>query len=354
MKALSEAGHDVHLIARYTDDYVGERLYSLKSATTVGTGIGPSPLEELRSFKPDIVHVHNLFPNWGEKWLTKVDTPIVATAHNFRPVCSAATLLRDGSFCDLCPTKGSHHAVMNACYRSSKLATIPLALASRKSKPAALLDRADAVVFLSSRAQKLYEGYLPGIRGKGYLIPNFIDLPTGSRKTAQSRNSDAWVYTGRLAKEKGILDLIKAWPKEQKLIVIGDGPLARECRQAAEGKPISFHGLQDRDQLFGILSTAKGLVFPSLWPEMSSLVYIEALALGIPVVALVGNSVADDVSEAGSGVVLSAFEDLSEGLRSIEAGFEAYSAAAKRRFERRFSRKIWTVEHEDMYKQLSP
>ena len=51
------------LVAARTDELEGEALYRVRSAKRVATGIGRSPLASLAGFEPEIVHVHNLFPN---------------------------------------------------------------------------------------------------------------------------------------------------------------------------------------------------------------------------------------------------------------------------------------------------
>src|SRR5688572_988933 len=106
-QALRSAGHDVVVVAQSTNHRMRRRTYSLEAAVTVATGIGPSPLRALREFAPDVVHLHNLFPNFGRRWLREYDGPLVATMHNYRPLCPAATLFRDGGVCTECPDRRS-------------------------------------------------------------------------------------------------------------------------------------------------------------------------------------------------------------------------------------------------------
>ena len=351
-KVLSEAGHEVQIIGRHSDDEIDKRFYAVKSAATVATGWGPSPLEQIEAFHPDVVHVHNLFPNFGTRWLSQVDVPLVATVHNFRPVCSAGSLLRNGQYCDLCPTKGSHHAVLNSCYRNSKLATIPLAIATRKSSLPPVFDRADALIFLSYRSRAIYDALQMGIADKSRTIPNFIDPPSLTKNKRESSSTDPWVYVGRLSSEKGILELIRAWPPNLALSVLGDGPLRGHCESAALGKKVSFHGMVGRNQLFSELLRSRGLVFPSLSSENSSLVYLEALAFGLPTLALAGNSAADDVSEAGTGVVIDSLDGIDRGIEEIETQHEHFVAAARHRFHSRYSRDVWLSDTLRVYDEV--
>jgi hypothetical protein len=103
VQALRAAGHDVRLVAQYSDERLQRRRYPAEAAVTVITGLGPDPSAELTAFAPDIVHVHNLFPNFGTRWLERWPGHLVATLHNFRPMCVAGSLSRDGEVCTLCP-----------------------------------------------------------------------------------------------------------------------------------------------------------------------------------------------------------------------------------------------------------
>ena len=66
VEALRRRGHRVLLIDQSTDVRERARLYPFEAAITVATGVGRSPLKALKHFEPDVVHVHNLFPNYGD------------------------------------------------------------------------------------------------------------------------------------------------------------------------------------------------------------------------------------------------------------------------------------------------
>ena len=100
--ALRRVGHSVGLIDQHTDERERRKMYPLQVALTVATGRGPDPLRELDDFQPDIVHVHNLFPNYGRTWVDRWKGPLVATMHNYRPLCAGATLYRNEHACTDC------------------------------------------------------------------------------------------------------------------------------------------------------------------------------------------------------------------------------------------------------------
>lgn len=350
--ALLGAGHAVEIFGRHTDDFVGNPLYPIESAFTVATGRGPNPLEDVRAFRPDLVHVHNLFPNWGTRWLRHLDVPLVSTIHNFRPICAAGTLLRDGVFCELCPTQGSLNAVQNSCYRNSALKTLPLAIASRRSRIPTVFEHSDALIFLSERTRRIYQGYGLGFEEKSHVVPNFVDAPLNDDVRQRLGKEAHWVFAGRLSQEKGILDLIKDWPVGTPLLVVGGGPDEQACLEAARGKQITFFGQRDHEFVNLVLRNAKGLVFPSTCFENSPMIYLEALSHGLPVVALRGNAVADDVTDAQTGVAVSSMAGFQEGVQQVEKRYGFFRSNAISRFEYHFSKDVWLAKVEAVYRSL--
>lgn len=349
VSALRTAGFDVRLIAARTDDLSHSKFYPLRSAQNVIAGTGISPLDELVEYQPDIVHVHNLFPNFSTSWLTQWKGPIVATVHNFRPVCASGILFRNSKACTLCPDSGTHHAVINACYRDSRIASIPLAVRNRGGVNSdKLLVRADRIVLLSERSKNLYQtvGLDPE---KVRILHNFVD---GEEFSPGAALGSSWVFVGRLATEKGVDMLIKHWPADKTLRIFGDGPLMRTSRDPSRPN-IIFEGKVSRDEVPAILAASKGLVFPSLWAEGAiPLTYVEALAAGRPVVAYSGNAAADDIDINGSGATFSEWIDLPAALEKVESRQQQYAQQAYVRYSESFTTGRWVEDVSKLYSEV--
>lgn len=346
LNAMAANGHETALVSVSTDDLASSPLYGLRSAVNVMTGKGYSPLEKIQSFKPDVVHVHNLFPNISTNWLTKWDGPIVATLHNFRPVCASGTLFRDSAGCTLCPDHGSHHAVMHACYKESRLATLPLAIRNRGGVDAdRVLARSNKLIVLSDRAKTMYEH--AGLRSeKVSVLPNFVSSEGFKPETQPGAH---WVYVGRLTEEKGIMRLLQNWPADKNLYIYGDGPL-RAAVVDRTTKRIKYKGKVIREEIPGVLAAARGLVFPSLWAEGAvPLTYVEALAAGRPVVAYQGNGAADDIYLSGAGQVFTDWSELPASLDTVEANLRENCARARDRYEFEFTTEKWMDRIIDLY-----
>jgi glycosyltransferase involved in cell wall biosynthesis len=329
--ALGQAGYTVGLFAQRTDDREQSKIYPLTAAATVATGRGPNPLAQLHEFAPDAVLVHNLFPNYGRTWVNRWDGPLVAFMHNYRPMCAAGTFFRNGQVCTDClDAHSTRPAVQHACYRGSRMATLPVA-AGTKFGDDPLLRRADKVVVLNRRMSELYRQV--GVDdARMSVIPNFLSQPG-----PPGPGGGHWLFVGRLTDPKGILPLVHQWPSETPLIIVGSGPL-REDVERSLPPGVVLLGEQSSEQVSQLMRSATGLVFPSRWFEGFPMVYLEALAAGTPVLAWEPSVVSDMVREEGTGLVVG---DLSEALREAEITFPRMRLRCREVFEERYTKDAW-------------
>ncbi|MGO4255630.1 glycosyltransferase family 4 protein [Marmoricola sp. RAF53] len=342
--ALRRAGHEVLVVARRTDDLERSRLYPLAAGLRVASGRGYSPAAELDAFAPDVVHVHNLFPNFGRSWTKAFGPRIVTTLHNYRPVCPGATLYRDGQPCSLCPDGGSARpAVTHACYKDSKVQTVPVALGTRFADDP-LLASAARVITLNDDMRARYAAF--GVPSERLVtVPNFV--PSGPADPAPT--GDHWLFVGRLSDEKGILPLVRDWPEGASLLVVGSGPLEDEIRAVA-GPTVELLGQRDNTEVRDLLRRARGLFFPSVWPEGLPTVYLEALASGTPVVASSHSIVGSLVASEGTGFVTSG--SVAADIARAEREFAGLRARCRAVFEDRYTEDAWIRAVEAVYAEV--
>lgn len=343
-EALAESGEDVKVFPRFSDELSVSKTYPLRAGlrTILGSEKGLQPA--LVEFKPDVVHVHNLFPNFGNAWMLKCPFPIVATLHNFRLMCANGTLFRSGNSCTLCPDSGSHNAVVHRCYKGSSLATIPLAIATRgELSNTPVIAGAKQIITMSSRARDIFSRY--GVpESKLNIIPNFRSNAIAN----PAAEEDHWCFLGRLEHGKGILELINVWPEGRSLHIYGDGPL-REAVVAKQRPGVVYQGFAGEGQISSILSSSQGLVFPSFWFESApTMTYLAALSVGRPTVALQGNAVADDIIKSGSGMVVRSVEEIPAALIKVE-NTPIYGKNAMRRFSSEFTENRWLERMAKLY-----
>jgi glycosyltransferase involved in cell wall biosynthesis len=356
MDALRRAGFDVSLFAAHTDNESLRAGFKLRAAARTATGRGRNPIADIQDFSPDVVHVHNLFPNFGRSWLCGLEAPMIRTLHNFRPLCANGLLLRDGQPCTLCPDGDRLAGFRYGCYQDSRIATLPLTLATRNGPLGDQSFRSAArLIVLSERQRDIYEaaGVPPEML---YLSPQFLpDASTEGELTEDEPDEvdDSWLFVGRLTAEKGILELLDRWPDAAELGVIGDGPLLDAARAKAAGRNnISIEGSRPHAETLRAMKCARGLVFPSLCFEGSPLVYPEALSVGLPVLAFEGNAVADAVTSEGTGAVIHWSETLGDRLPATGARFRQLRSHARTVFLERYSEPAFLARYRALLSSL--
>lgn len=348
-EALRDAGHEVLLVGRHTDQEMKTRFYGVRSAVSVATGVGPDPTAELQAFRPDVVHVHNLFPNFGERWLSRWDGPLVATVHNYRPICANALLYREGQVCTLCPDGDRWASLRHACYRESRVATMPLTIHNLGGTARnRLLKRADRIITLSARSRAAYnDSGSAAMARKTVVIPNgIVDRSAPGRPTPTH-----WTFVGRLTPEKGIKELVEAWPRSEPLRVVGDGPLAHQLRTLGR-EGVTFDGALPPGRVDGVLRESWGLVFPSRCMEGFPTVVAEAAMHGIPTLARRGSSGADFVERTGSGLAYGDESEIPKSLRAIRARNNALSVASQQAYASELSVDTWVLRLLKVYKSF--
>lgn len=151
-------------------------------------------------------------------------------------------------------------------------------------------------------------------RRKLIIIPNGVDIDKYSPGFSEIKNQyqakRLFVYLGRIAPEKNIESLLKAWKASDlgndcKLLIVGDG-LLKSTLQPSYGIEQGIHWLgfiADEDTRIQILRGADAFILPSL-VEGLSLSLLEAMACGTACLAT--DAGADgEVLESGAGVILS-------------------------------------------------
>lgn len=321
---LEERGHRVRRFvvdnARLPASLSVKRQLRLAANTLWSRAAATAIRQAITEFRPDVVHVHNPFPQLSPSIYeasTAAGVPVVQTLHNYRFICPAATLYRDGGPCEDCVgRKVAWPGVIHACYQESHLRSSVVAGTLLTQRARGGWDRVAAFIALSEFGRRMFvRGGLPADRI--VVKPNFVEPASTPRATARQ----GYLYVGRLAAEKGILTLLRAWrtlPGEVELRVIGDGPLRHEVEAAAStSASIRFDGPRERAEVAQAMSQARALVFPSEWYEGCPMTLIEAFASGLPVIGSRLGSVEEMVHDGRTGLLFTAAnaDDLAAKVR---------------------------------------
>jgi glycosyltransferase involved in cell wall biosynthesis len=284
---LQQNGHCVRSLEVNNDGIAARNMPALAVSAIYSRSSRRFLEREIGDFRPDLVHVHNFFPRLSPSiyfGCEKVGIPVVQTLHNYRLICPGALLFREDRVCEECLGKAvPWPAVLHGCYRNSRIGTAVVAtMCSVHSLLNTWSDKVSAYVALTRFArEKFVTGGLPA--EKVLVKPNFVQSDAGPG-TDRGRYA---LFVGRLAPEKGIRTLLKAWSRIARhlaLRVLGDGPLRAEVT-AAEIQGVEYLGWRAGPEVRDLMRGAKFLVFPSEWYEGFPMVLVEAFAAGLPVIA---------------------------------------------------------------------
>jgi glycosyltransferase involved in cell wall biosynthesis len=179
------------------------------------------------------------------------------------------------------------------------------------------MNACDAVTVASESLK--YELTLKGVRRPIYIVPPGIDTKKfshGNRMALRKRygistRDSAILYVGRLAKEKNIYFLLRAFllihrrKPRTRLLLVGNGLEEERIRAYAQHKHLgdAVHIVTDRtpQNIQDAYAGADMFVHASQ-TETFGRVLVEAMAAGLPIVALNGPSITDLIADGINGV----------------------------------------------------
>ncbi|MET0523275.1 MAG: glycosyltransferase [Nocardioides sp.] len=348
--ALVAAGHDVELFQRDSDD-IADWSLARKVTLPVGAVWNEQARREvaarLAANRPDVVHLHNTFPLLSPSVLyacRDAGVPVVATIHNYKLVCASGDLFRDGEPCHDCLGGRTLPAVTHGCYRSSRMATLPVA-ASLGLHRRSWRQLVSAYVFISGVQRDLLADLdLPADRVfvKHNFVPDVEALP--------SVREHLVAYLGRLDAAKGIPFLMRSWEQFRtdhprsplRLVVAGGGPLADDVARWGAGHPsVEVAGQLAPTEAIRLLRRATAVVVPSQWEETFGLVAVEAMAAGVAPIAPARGSFPELLEDGTTGALYLPGEAaaLAAVLADVDRRPQEFLARGRRariEYERRF------------------
>jgi 1,2-diacylglycerol 3-alpha-glucosyltransferase len=260
----------------------------------------------LNDFQPDVVHAHDpaLIGLIGQVWARMNLVPFVHTAH-------------------VLPSKALDFGTTDAITTPLMKSVLNEAFISRLLSN--FYTNCDALIALNQPALESIREF--GFTGPIYVIPNGRSLShyQPSKFADVTQDKKVLLFIGFITERKNQAYLIKAMkslPKNYTLRLIGK-PLNPEyekelldyCRENGLGN-VDFVGQIEHDQIPKYLEEAH--VFPSASKmEVQSLVVIEALASGTPVVGL-SNETIDELINDEDGAWLAKDADPADFAKQIE------------------------------------
>ncbi|REK12652.1 MAG: glycosyltransferase [Planctomycetota bacterium] len=255
----------------------------------------------LAADRPDIVHVHNLYPLISPSVLVacrQAGVPVVMTSHNYMLTCPNVNHLYQGRICEKCRGGREYWCAVQNC-RQNRAESIAYAMRSAAARKLRLFrDDVTTHIVLSEFARRrlLEEGY---DEDQVVALPNMVDAP---RHVVDRDAGDYVAFSGRMAPEKGIEVLLEAAARlpDVPVRLAGDGPMLDKLRAAAPPN-VTFLGRVNFDDMGTFYDRARFLVVPSRWFEGCPLVVSEAMSRSLPVVASRVGGLPEFVDDGATG-----------------------------------------------------
>lgn len=284
---LERLGHQVYIFAPFVKGCKKEKnVYRLPSTNEFSPKGSPIAIPILpiinRTIKPlnlDIIHTQVPFPIGflGHRAARKLDLPEVHTYHT--------------------------HLTEYAHYFPSEILQ-PIVKYGLKKIARIFCNYSDVVIAPSKSVKELLKKYgvkspiivnQSGVCTKDFKKLNDSEISKILKHYSIPKNKEILMFAGRLAPEKNLLFLLKTFKYiHQKnpnayLMIVGGGPseeqIKKEIAKLDLSKSAQVTGFVSKEEIIKIFDLAKIFVFPSL-TETQGLVICEALAAGVPVVAI--------------------------------------------------------------------
>jgi len=311
----------------------------------------------LASVEPDVVHLHNIYHHLSPSILpvlSRHGVPAVMTLHDLRLVCPEIHMLRHGLVCERCKGGRFYEAVLGACVKASRAASLLAAIETAHQSWRRLYTRHVRRFLCPSRfyVEKYAEWGFP--RDRLEHLPNFVDTAVwGAEASPQTREAcgePAYLCFGRISAEKGLASLLaahKLWEAEGAsapvLRIAGTGPWDDELRRRVAElglRRVEILGALPGPALRAEIARARFTAIPSEWYENAPMALLESMAAGRPVAGAAIGGIPELIEDGGDGVLFPPADPpaILAGLkRALALGPEA-GARARAKAEREWSR----------------
>jgi glycosyltransferase involved in cell wall biosynthesis len=333
---LERHGDEVLLYSRHNDEikqfsvaqkasFFPQTVYSQKTTREIADAV--------RTFKPDVAFVHNVYPLISPSVyheLHSMGVPAVQVLHNFRPFCPNGFFYTQGKVCEDCKGGNYLNAVRKRCYKDSYLLSGLYALTLGANRLAGMVKKIAGFICLTEFFKiKMLEAGVP--EDKLFVRPNFVYAPPLS--PALSDGGNYAIYMGRLSPEKGCWTLVHAFEQipHVPLKILGTGPLEQELQDYVSQKGIGnvqFLGFKSGEEKWQLLRNSMCLVVPSEWYENFPVTVLEAYMAAKPVIASRMGGLPYIVEDGQSGLLFEAGK-VNELIQKIQRLIDDRASAAR-------------------------
>jgi len=239
----------------------------------------------LLEFKPDIVHIHNLYPLISPAILKKIkamDIPIAMTVHNYRLCCPNGLYFSKNEICERCNGGKEWNCIIRNC-ESDYMKSIGYSLRNFFARiKKYYLNNVDRYLCLTEfqKGKMIENGYC---ENRIVIIPNMYKEVSHQIYNGEK---EYFAVVGRISPEKGVEKLISVAHKLKHI----EFKLAGQKRDGylediKLPDNLEFVGSLNRNQLCDFYAKSTALIHTSRVYEGFPMVFPEAMSFRLPIIA---------------------------------------------------------------------
>jgi glycosyltransferase involved in cell wall biosynthesis len=201
-----------------------------------------------------------------------------------------------------------------------------------------LANQVDQIITPSNFVAHLLKSY--GVKNLIKIIPTGVTLPQDlipfslSSRRLSLKGQANFIYVGRLAKEKNLDLLLKAFQfvrnnglSSARLIMVGDGPeRAKIEKKIIDMKlrgSVDLVGWQPHERVFSYFAQADIFVFPSK-TESQGIVLLEAMLCGKPCIAVEAGGVPEIIDNSCGVLVGNNYQEMAIAMINLANSVDQY------------------------------
>ena len=313
-------------------------------------------IEAIEDFKPEVIHVNNFQRQLSASIIKAANdkkVPVVFTAHDVQAICPAITMQDlDGNVCEKCTGGKYLNCIKKSCNKGSRAKSIIGALEGYYYRRKKIYTEGIAKIITPSEFVR--DKFIKDGQNREHVIciHNYINI---NDYDVETTDKNYVFFFGRLSKEKGAKNLVKAFLKCSKgsLYIAGDGPEKDEIIKIINNNKmqerIKLLGFLKKEEIINYISKSKFVVVPSTCNENCPYSVIEALAVGKPVIASNNGGIPELVVNNENGFTYK-YDDINELTEKMNILFEDENLVKK--FSKKAKELSKKYDKEEYYKKI--
>jgi glycosyltransferase involved in cell wall biosynthesis len=305
--------------------------------------------KEIKDVKPDLVYIIHFVNKLSPSVITgakKQGVPVVMRLSDYFLLCPRFDFLHEKKICEDCLTHGYRSCIRKKCVKNSLSASLIRVFSMKVHNAADIYKHVDAFITPSKFLQnKLIENGFDEQKIK--CIPTFT---TSKSDVDDVKVGNYGLYFGRIAEEKGVETLVKAYERipDYQLKIMGDDTtdIALQLKkyiQEHNMKNVEFLGFKEGTDMEKVIKEARFTIIPSIWYDNLPNTALESFQFCKPVIASDIGSLPELVIDGYNGYLFEAGNEmeLSDKIKKLDNDNDILTMGAnsRRRLENDFSPK---------------